>query len=96
MKRPYRRRNYFIKKGFQGKFVLTFVLVSAIGGIIAIGVFNLLAYRKLDLMQYKIHIFTETTGQLLLRDILYANLLALVFVFFLFIRPIYQKYLEEI
>jgi methyl-accepting chemotaxis protein len=85
MKRTYKRRNYFIKKGFQGKFVLIFVLISTIGGVTAIGVFNFLAYRKLDLMQYSIHIFTETTGQLLFRDILYANLLALFLVFFLFI-----------
>ena len=85
MKKPYKRRNYFIKKGFQGKFVLKFSLVAALGGVLAIGLFNFLAYRKLDQMQYKIHIFTESTGQLLFSEILYANLFALFFVFLVFI-----------
>ncbi|HDO35921.1 MAG TPA: methyl-accepting chemotaxis protein [Nitrospirae bacterium] len=79
--RPYRRRHYFINRHFQGRFILTFVALACTGGLIAVALFNYLAYRKLDALMYSIHIPAKNINELLSSDMIYANLFALLFVF---------------
>jgi len=44
-RKPYRRRNYFIEKGFQADFILKFCSLVVIGGLLTIGIVYLLASR---------------------------------------------------
>ncbi|RMG74426.1 MAG: methyl-accepting chemotaxis protein [Nitrospirae bacterium] len=84
VKRPYRRRNYFIDKDFQGRFVLMFVLLASLGGAISVGLFNYLAQKRLDVILYSIHIPAKRINELLSSDMVYANLFSF-FVVLLFL-----------
>ncbi len=88
MSRPYRRRNYFINKDFQGRFVLIFVALASIGGLMAVGLFNYLAQKRIDLIMYSIHIPAKRINELLSSDMLYANLFSFFIVLFFLIAAI--------
>ncbi|RMG02637.1 MAG: methyl-accepting chemotaxis protein [Nitrospirae bacterium] len=83
-KKPYRRRNYFINRYFQGRFILLFVALASVGGIIAIGLFNYFAYKKLDDLLYSVHIPAKNINELISPDLIYANLFAFMFVLVVF------------
>lgn len=94
MQKKYRRRNYFTKKGFQSRLILRFLVASSAGGILAVGLFNFLAFRKLDTILYSMTIPPVSPGTLLFREALYANLIALVVVLAMFVvteKRIYHK-----
>ncbi len=88
MSRPYRRRNYFINKDFQGRFVFMFVLLASIGGVMAVGLFNYLAQKRLDVIMYSIHIPAKRINELLSSDMLYANLFSFFLVLFFLVFAI--------
>ena len=88
MGRPYRRRNYFINKDFQGRFVFMFVLLASIGGVMAVGLFNYLAQKRLDVIMYSIHIPAKRINELLSSDMLYANLFSFFLVLFFLVFAI--------
>lgn len=76
----YKRRNYFIRKGFQGRFIFRFLMASSIGIVLSIGLFQLLALRKIDAILFSMSVPSTAAGQLLFGEALTANVVAIVFV----------------
>ncbi len=79
-----KRRKYYIKKSTQRKFILRFALVSAIGGVLAVGIFNVFSYRKIDSVLYLMRLPKISAGGLLLDQMLYVNLLVALFIIVVF------------
>jgi methyl-accepting chemotaxis protein len=94
MTRPYKRRNYFIKKGFQARFIARFVAVSFIGGILAVASFNFLAYEEIDAHLFSMRIPAVNPWNILIKEAAYANGLTfalIVFVYFLTTKGVHAK-----
>lgn len=79
MDKPYKRRNYFIDRYFQGRFILLFTLLTFLGGIISIAIFNILTYRKVERLVYSIHIPIQGLSDFFLTELILSNILAFVF-----------------
>lgn len=60
----YRRRNYFIKKGLQGKFVIGLSLVVLLGVLLNLALAYFFLDRELAGELYKIHLKISTTSEL--------------------------------
>jgi methyl-accepting chemotaxis protein len=94
MTKPYKRRKYFIKKGFQARFILRFLIVSLVGGVFAVGFFNFLAYRKMDVLLFSMRIPAVNPGNVLFKEAVSANgmvLVLIVVVYLLVARGIHAK-----
>lgn len=94
MKRDYKRRNIFINKGFQGKFIARFLAVTFAGVVVSVALFNFLAYRKIDRILFSMRVPEVDTGHVLFREAVVANGIALVLTvlaFFLVSRGIQKK-----
>jgi len=94
MTRSYKRRKYFIKKGFQARFIARFVAVSFIGGILAVASFNFLAYKEIDALLFSMKIPAVNAWNILFREAVYANGLAfalIVFIYMLTAKGIHAK-----
>ena len=85
MKKSYRRRNYFIKKSFQSRFILRFLLVSSLWSILSIALFNFLAYKKIDAILFSMRLPSKNTGSIFFQEVFYANVAALIFIVLTFI-----------
>jgi len=85
MIRNYKRRNYFIKKGFQSRFILRFLLVSSLWSVLSIVLFNFLAYKELDKILFSMRLPAGNIGAILFNEALYANIAALVLIIFTFL-----------
>ncbi|MBI5099725.1 MAG: methyl-accepting chemotaxis protein [Nitrospirae bacterium] len=99
MTRGYRRRNYFIKKSFQSRFILRFLLVSSLWSILSIALFNFLAYKKIDAILFSMRLPAKNTGSIFFKEVLYANITALIFIiltFFLTARGIHNKIVRSL
>lgn len=74
MKRPYRRRDFFVKKWFQARFILIFLLVLLAGG----GIFASRTYRQSQSLLrnslYSAHSTTVGTWEILRARIVRSNL----------------------
>jgi methyl-accepting chemotaxis protein len=62
-----------------------FLVVSLIGGILAVALFNLLAYKKIDALLFSMRIPAVNPGNVLFKEAVYANGLALVLTIFIYI-----------
>lgn len=60
------RKKYWIKKDFQARFIMRFMLVAIIWASTTVALFAFLAGRKLDDLRYSSHIDLQTTSELLL------------------------------
>lgn len=78
--KPYKRRNFLSKKGFQTRFIMNFVLVTVAAGLGAGAVFNVIARRKLEQMMYSLHLTARSTGEVILPELLYTMLFMSVIV----------------
>lgn len=85
MTQTYKRRNYFIKKGFQARFVARFLAVSFVGGMLAVASFNHLAYEKMDALLFSMKIPPVNTGNVFFREAVYANGLTFVLIVFVYL-----------
>jgi len=72
-KKAWRRRNYFINKEFQARFIIKFLSVTLIGSAISGYVMFLMVERDVEHTFYSSHIRLGTTGQLLLPTLLKVN-----------------------
>jgi methyl-accepting chemotaxis protein len=81
MKKPYRRRNYFTKKNFQSRFILRFLVISLIGSIVAVILFNIFSLNRIDSFLFSMRLPAASTGPLFFREAFWANSIALVFIF---------------
>ena len=80
----YKRRTYYIKNSAQSKFILRFVMLSLLGGAIALSSFNFLAHKKIDAILYSMRLPSISPGGLLLHEMLYTNLFVIVFILIAF------------
>jgi methyl-accepting chemotaxis protein len=99
MSKGYKRKKYFIKKGFQSRFILRFLLVSSLWSILSIALFNFLAYKKIDTILYSMRLPAKNTGSLFLKEVLYANITALIFIVLTFLitaRGIHKKIVRSL
>lgn len=71
--RPWRRRNYFIKKGFQARFILKFLGIVASGSALSGLFIYLLTTRNIENTFYSSHIKISSTGQLVLPTLVRVN-----------------------
>lgn len=84
MANQHKRRTYYIKNSAQGKFILRFVIISLLGGTIALAVFNFLAYKKIDASLYSMRMPKISPGGLLWDEMFYTNLFVIVFILIAF------------
>ena len=80
MERPcaeiqYRRRNYFIKKGFQARFILRFILVIFLGIMVSSGIVYFLTSKKIEEAYYRSHIKIASTGEIVYPILFTANII---------------------
>ncbi len=76
-KRSYKRRQYFIKKEFQVKFVLKFCLLIVFGTIISTGLLFLFSQDTLTSSFQQSRLVIKSTGLAILPSVLYTNLITL-------------------
>ena len=99
MKKSYRRRNYFIKKSFQSRFILRFLLVSSLWSVLSIALFNFLAYKKIDAILFSMRLPAKNTGSIFFQEVLYANAAALIFIILTFLltaRGLHKKIVRSL
>ena len=84
MAKQFKRRNYFIDKGAQSRFIYGFVLASIAGVIAAVLVFRFYAHKKLEATLYSMRLPEVAMGHLLLNEMLIASGIAACFVILLF------------
>ncbi len=109
MKRTWRRRNYFIKKDLQGKYVFMFFIFVVLGSILFTVLFALLSSHTLTVVYERNNLRIGLTPMILLKEIIRAYwlfiisgglLVALtaVFVTHRFAGPVYrfEKTLEDL
>lgn len=72
------RRIYLVKKDFQGKFILRFVLSTTVWILATVSLLTLMLQRRLEDVLYSPHINIRTSVDLLMPSTLQAHLLSLV------------------
>lgn len=108
MKRTWRRRNFFIKKELQGRYIFIFFVVVIAGGFFFTAIFSLLSADTLTIVYEDNNLHLGKTPVILLKEILRANwlfivagglmvVLAAMFMTHRFAGPVYrfEKTLEE-
>jgi len=72
------RKIYYIKKDFQARFILRFVVVATIWAAATVMLFAYLAERRLEEIRYSTHISVKTTSELLLPSTVGAHVVSLL------------------
>jgi len=78
MKRTWRRRNYFIKKDLQGKYMFSFFVFVIAGSIIFTLIFSLLSSDTLTIVYEDYNLKIGKTPIMLLKEILSAHWIFIV------------------
>ena len=73
MKKTWRRRNYFIKKELQGKYIFIFFLAVILGGVVFSLIFTMLSADTLTIAYKNYDLTIGKTPSILLREILGTN-----------------------
>ncbi len=76
-KHPHRRRNYFVKKEFQFKFILKFCLLLLMGVIIATGILLLFSQGTLTSSFQESKLTIKSTALAILPAVIFTNLITL-------------------
>ena len=71
----WRRRNYFIKKGFQARFILRFILVIFLGIMVSSGIVYYLTSKKIEEAYYRSHINIASTGEIVYPILFTVNII---------------------
>jgi methyl-accepting chemotaxis protein len=72
------RRIYFIKKDFQTRFILRFVLSATAWAVLTVFLFVVMAEKRLEEIRYSSHILVKTTSDVLLRSALTVQAITLL------------------
>jgi methyl-accepting chemotaxis protein len=72
------RRNYFINKEFQGRYIFTYFILVLIGSLLVVGVFSLFSSNTISIVHDKQHIHLGLTPGVLFKNILSTQWLLLV------------------
>jgi len=59
------RRRYLIDKGFQGRFIFSYVAISVVGMIISIGLFNYFALSAIENLKWRMAIYESTLSEVI-------------------------------
>ncbi|MCD4718870.1 MAG: methyl-accepting chemotaxis protein [Desulfobacula sp.] len=74
----YKRRNYFINKEFQGRYIFNYFLLATIGSILFIGVFSFFSSNTLSIAYDNYHLQLGVTPDILFKKILSTQWLFIV------------------
>jgi methyl-accepting chemotaxis protein len=80
----YKRRNYFIDRKTQAKFMATFALASLISTVAAVSIFVFLSQTKLEKTLYTMRLPETTLADLLFREMALTTGIAVIVVILLF------------
>jgi methyl-accepting chemotaxis protein len=78
MKRTWRRRNYFVKKDLQGKYIFSFFVFVIAGSVIFTLIFSLLSANTLTIVYENYNVKIGKTPLILIKEILSAHWIFLV------------------
>lgn len=78
MKRPWRRKNYFIKKELQGKYVFNFFIILLIGTIIFTFIFSALTTKTLTVVYEDYNLKIGKTPFVLFKEIIKTHWIVLI------------------
>ena len=79
-KRPqYKRRNYFINKEFQGRYIFNYFILVTIGSLLFIGAFSFFSSNTLSIVYDNYHLQLGVTPGILFKKILSTQWLFIVF-----------------
>ena len=73
------RKIYFIKKDFQFRFILRFVITTTVWGAATVSLFTVMAGKRLEEFLYSPHINIKTTAELLMPSAIHAHIISLLF-----------------
>ena len=93
------RKKYLIKKDFQARFIMRFMLVAIIWASTTVALFAFLAGRKLDDLRYSSHIDLQTTSELLLPitiKVQLCSLLIFAVILAYTIRALWRKFSQPL
>lgn len=72
------RKNYFIKKDFQTRFILRFVFAATVWAVATVFLFIVMAEKRLEEIRYSSHIMVRTVSEALLPTAILAQVLTLM------------------
>jgi methyl-accepting chemotaxis protein len=72
------RRIYFIKKDFQTRFILRFVISATAWAVLTVFLFVVMADKRLEEIRYSTHIMVKTTSDILLPSALTVQAITLL------------------
>jgi len=75
----YKRRNYFINKEFQGRYIFNYFLLVTIGSLLFAGVFSFFSSNTLSIAYDNYHLQLGVTPDILFKKILSTQWLFVVF-----------------
>jgi len=73
-----RRKNYFIERSFQAKFILKFCMLVAAGGLLTIGILYFLAARSTTVTIVNSSVVVKTTADFLLPILIQTALVVII------------------
>ncbi|MBU0910743.1 MAG: HAMP domain-containing protein [Proteobacteria bacterium] len=85
MTQSFKRRNYFIDKVVQGRFIVGFSAASLAGGVVAVFCFRYFAQKKLDATLYAMRLPDVPMRNLLMGEMVISTILTALFVVLLFV-----------
>lgn len=74
----YKRRNYFINKEFQGRYIFNYFLLATIGSLLFMGVFSFFSSNTLSIAYDNYHLQLGITPEILFKKILSTQWLFIV------------------
>jgi methyl-accepting chemotaxis protein len=76
---PSNRKIYLVKKDFQSRFILRFVITTTVWAAVTVSLFTLMAGKRLEEFLYSPHINIKTTAELLMPSAVHAHIISLLF-----------------
>ncbi len=77
----FRRRRYIVSSGVQWRFSLIFITAVLMGGLAATALFNIMAVKRLEEIQWSVFMTAQSTGEVLRPLFTYVTIFSLVFTF---------------
>ena len=74
----YKRRNYFINKEFQGRYIFNYFILLALGSVLFVGIFSFFSSNTLSIVYDNYHLQLGTTPGILFKKMLSAQWLFIV------------------